>query len=50
MRLTIAAILSNRSPFLTPFDKRGAADTAKISIYLPISVYLYICLCVYLYK
>mmetsp|Transcript_14939 Transcript_14939/g.48465 ORF Transcript_14939/g.48465 Transcript_14939/m.48465 type:complete len:651 (-) Transcript_14939:268-2220(-) len=27
--LTIAAILSGRSPFLSPFDKREAADAAK---------------------
>jgi len=32
--LTIAAILSSRSPFLTPFDKREAADAAKRSFLL----------------
>jgi len=42
--LTIAAILSSRSPFLTPFDKRDAADAAKVSIYLFLSIYIHICI------
>ena len=64
MRLTIAAILSSRSPFLTPFDKRDAADAAKVntvyiylinlslsrSIYVSIhpSIYLFIHICIHL--